>query len=251
MVTLSEGGFSSHVHGRTTAAASGWFASADALAPCRLIVAAGIAVASDRKVFSQGAQASRPDLQRILDGLVTGPGRVAPGVTAYVSGPHSTWLGSTGVADTSTGAQMPVDARMRLENVSKIYTATLILQLAQEGTLRVGDAVARLLPGLLPYGNRITIRELLTMRSGLIDNNDLRNASENVQRANPARVKDARLRAQLLAIAARINKNPATEVSPSGGSGSPPGSRTQLSPQATRLPTMPLPASTAAPEPPE
>jgi CubicO group peptidase (beta-lactamase class C family) len=103
---------------------------------------------------------------------------------------------------------MPVDARMRLESVSKIYTATLILQLAQEGTLRVGDAVARWLPGLLPYGNRITIRELLTMRSGLIDHNDLRNASENVQRANLARVKDARLRAQLLAIAARINKKP-------------------------------------------
>jgi len=159
-----------------------------------LIVAAGIAVPIDRTLFSQRAQAPRPDLQRILGGLVTGPRRVAPGVTAYVSGPHGTWLGSAGVADTSTGAQMQVDARMRLESVGKIYTAILILQLAQEGTLRVGDAVARCLPGLLPYGNRITIRELLTMRSGLIDNNDLRNVSENVQRANLARVKDARRR---------------------------------------------------------
>jgi hypothetical protein len=34
---------------------------------------------------------------------------------------------------------MPVDARMRLESVRKIYTATLILQLAREGRLRVGD----------------------------------------------------------------------------------------------------------------
>ena len=46
--------------------------------------------------------------------------------------------------------RMPVDARMRLESVSKIYTATLILQLAQDGKLRVGDTVARWLPGLLP-----------------------------------------------------------------------------------------------------
>ena len=66
---------------------------------------------------------------------------------------------------------------MRLESVTKIYTATLILQLAQEGKLRVGDTVDRWLPGLLPYGNRITIRQLQTMTSGLIDNNDLHNAS--------------------------------------------------------------------------
>ncbi len=108
---------------------------------------------------------------------------------------------------------MPVDARMRLESVSKIYTATLILQLAQAGTLRVGDTVARWLPGLLPYGNRITIRQLLTMSSGLIDNNDFNNASDSVKRASLARVKDAKLRAQLLTITARVNKNPAAKVS--------------------------------------
>jgi hypothetical protein len=91
MVAVSEGSFWSRVHGRKAAAASGWLvASADALAARRLIVAAGIAVAVDRTLFSQRAQAPRPDLQRILDGLVTGPGRVAPGVTAYVSGPHGT-----------------------------------------------------------------------------------------------------------------------------------------------------------------
>jgi D-alanyl-D-alanine carboxypeptidase len=179
-----------------------------------LLVAAGIAVAFDRLVLSSGEQVSRPDLERIVDGLVAGPSKLAPGAVAYVSGPHGSWRGAAGVAETSTGAQMPVDARMRLESVSKIYTATLILQLAQEARLRVGDTVARWLPGLLPYGDRITIRELLTMRSGLIDNNDLRNAPASVQRANLARVKDARLRAQLLAIAARINRDPATEVSP-------------------------------------
>ncbi len=102
---------------------------------------------------------------------------------------------------------------MRLESVSKIYTAALILQLAQDGKLRVGDTVARWLPGLLPYGNRITIRELLTMSSGLIDNNDLRNASASVQRTYLARVKDAKLRAQLLATLARVEEDQAAVVS--------------------------------------
>lgn len=180
-----------------------------------LVVAAGIAVAVGRLVVPREAKVEgrRPGLQRILDGLVT-HSKLAPGAVAYVSGPHGSWLGAAGVADTSTGAPMPVDARMRLESVSKIYTATLILQLAQERKLRVSDTVAKWLPGLLPYGNRITIRELLTMQSGLVDNNDLRNASPSEQRGNLARVKDAKLRAKLLAIAARVDKNSATEFSP-------------------------------------
>jgi D-alanyl-D-alanine carboxypeptidase len=179
-----------------------------------LALAAGIAVGVDRAFFSDEPQPSRPDLQRVLDGLVAGPSKIAPGATAYVSGPQGSWLGAAGVADTGTGAQMPRDARVRLESVSKIYTAALILQLAQEGRLRVDDTVARWLPGLLPYGNRITIRQLLTMRSGLIDNNDVANASESAGRAYLARVEDATLRTQILAIAARIEKNPATEFSP-------------------------------------
>ena len=185
------------------------------------VAALGIVIAIDRIFFSQttqacpsvSTQASRPGLQRILDGAVAGPDRLAPGATAYVSGPHGAWLGAAGVADTSTCMRMPADARMRLESVSKIYTATLILRLVQEGKLRVGDTVARWLPGLLPYGNRITIRELLTMSSGLIDNNDFNNATDSEKRAYLARVKDARLRARLLAIASRANENPAAEVS--------------------------------------
>jgi D-alanyl-D-alanine carboxypeptidase len=107
---------------------------------------------------------------------------------------------------------MSPDARMRLESVSKIYTATLILQLAQQRKLRVGDTVARWLPGLLPYGDRITIRQLLTMTSGLIDTNDFTNASDSVKRVYLARVKDAPLRAQLLAAATVISKYPAAVV---------------------------------------
>ena len=107
---------------------------------------------------------------------------------------------------------MPTDARMRLESVSKIYTAALMFQLAQDGKLRVGDTVAGWLPGLLPYGNRITIRQLLTMTSGLIDNNDLLNAPASVQRDYLASVKDAKLREQLRATLGRAEKDPAAVV---------------------------------------
>jgi len=83
---------------------------------------------------------------------------------------------------------MTADARMHLESVSKIYTATLILQLAQQGKLRVGDTVERWLPGLLRYD---------------------RGATDAEKRASLARVKDAKVRARLYAIATRVGENPA------------------------------------------
>ena len=198
-----------------------WLVLALMAAAGSLVAAAGIAVAVDRAFFSeemqvcppQTTQTSRPKLQRILDGVVGGPSELAPGATAYVSGAHGSWLGAAGVADASTCAPMPVSARMRLESVTKIYTATLILQLAQEGKLRIDDSVARWLPGLLPYGKRITIRQLLTMSSGLIDNNDFNNASDSLQRASLARVKDAKLREQILDFVVRGNENPEVELS--------------------------------------
>ena len=160
---------------------------------------------------SHGAkQTGRPELQRILDDVVTGRHRLAPGATAFVSGPRGTWLGSAGVADIASRESMRSGARMRLQSISKIYTAALILQLAQERRLHVGDTVERWLPGVLPYGDRITIGQLLTMRSGLIDIADVMRGGTRYL----GRVHDPKLRAQLTAIARRLHANPALQVSP-------------------------------------
>ena len=143
---------------------------------------------------------SRPGRQRVLDGLVSGPGRIAPGVTAYLAGPHGVLIGSAGVANLKTGAAMPGDARLRLNSVGKMWTAALILKLVGEGKMSLGDTVAHWLPGLLPYGNQITVRELLSMTSGMVDTNDLY--------ANPAHylgeIKDPAVRAHLVALARRM-----------------------------------------------
>jgi hypothetical protein len=81
---------------------------------------------------SDGAkQTGRPDLQRIPDDVVTGRDRLAPGATAFVSGPRGTWLGSAGVDDITTREPMRSGARMRLQSISQIYTAALMLQLGR------------------------------------------------------------------------------------------------------------------------
>jgi D-alanyl-D-alanine carboxypeptidase len=174
------------------------------------VIAAGV----DRAFFA-GARETRSEfMQATLDRVVTGPNRLAPGVTAYVSGPHGTWAAAAGFANVKTGEPMRPDARMRIESNSKTWVEAVILQLAQEGKLRIDDTVDRWLPGLLrEYGTMITIRELMSDSSGLIDDNDL-SASPRAVRAYLARVGDQSLRTKLLAAGARLQANPAAEVSP-------------------------------------
>jgi D-alanyl-D-alanine carboxypeptidase len=178
------------------------------------IVAAVVAVGIPASVVSLRADrapvVARPDLQGVLVELTSGSARIAPGATAYVAGPHGTWSGAAGVADTATGQPMPVDARMRLESVSKIWTAVLVLQLAEQDRLGLDDTVGRWLPGLLPFGDRITLRQLLTHTSGIFDNNDAVNHPDRVL----ARVKDPILRGELVRLARRLQADPTIQFPP-------------------------------------
>ena len=159
---------------------------------------------------AQPAAAARPELQRILDGLVAGPAPFAPGVTAYVSGPRGTWVGSAGVANVETGEPMRPEARMRLESVSKIYTAAIVHRLAQDATLSLSDTLEEWLPGMFPYGDQVTLTQLLTHTSGMVDDN----AFSQRPRHYLSLIRDADLRAELLEQARRAEANPSVEVPP-------------------------------------
>jgi D-alanyl-D-alanine carboxypeptidase len=176
-----------------------------------IVVAAATAALVKLDVFqNKTTPAPRPELQRILDAAATGPDRIAPGATAYVSGPKGTWVGSAGVANVKTSEPMPTDARMRLESVSKIYTATIIHQLARERKLSLTDTLEKWLPGMFPYGRQVTLTQLLTHRSGMVDDNVVTNRPAYYL----SLIKDSKLRAQLLALKAAWAKNPALEFSP-------------------------------------
>jgi D-alanyl-D-alanine carboxypeptidase len=154
--------------------------------------------------------AQRPRLQRVLDSLVNGEFRAAPGAAAYVAGPHGIWEGAAGFANVAHQVRMTPDVRSRIASVSKLWTATVVVKLAQQGKLRLDDTVAKWLPGMFPYGNRITVRELLNHTSGMVDDNDLD--------ARPsywlAKIRDVTLRRDLLATAKASAKNPAMTIPP-------------------------------------
>lgn len=78
-----------------------------------------------------------------------------------------------GRSDLERGIEAGPATNYRLASVSKQFTASAILLLAQDGTLSIDDRVRRWLPSLPPAADAITLRHLLTHTSGLLDYEDL------------------------------------------------------------------------------
>src|SRR4051812_24910406 len=119
---------------------------------------------------ARATPASKPPfataVKRSLDRLVAAG---APGAVVLVREDGRTLRLAAGYANTRTKTRMRPSDRFRGGSVTKTFVATLILQLAGEGRLRLDDSVERWLPGELPNGGAITIRQLLTMTSGIFD----------------------------------------------------------------------------------
>ena len=62
------------------------------------------------------------------------------------------------------------DTAFRVASLTKQFTATLIMQLAEQGKLRLDDPIGKYVPELNPeIGNRVTLHQLLNHTSGIID----------------------------------------------------------------------------------
>src|SRR5205807_1355372 len=73
-----------------------------------------------------------------------------------------------GAADVATGRPVTLADHFRIASITKTFTATVILQLADQKRLSLSDHLSRFVKGIR-YGSRITIKELLGMRSGIYD----------------------------------------------------------------------------------
>jgi D-alanyl-D-alanine carboxypeptidase len=93
----------------------------------------------------------------------------APGATLLVRQGDRTTLLARGFAETASKKRMRPGDSFRIGSLTKTYVATLVLQLAEEGRLSLDDHVSHFLPGLVPGGDKITIRQLLNQTSGQFD----------------------------------------------------------------------------------
>ncbi|WP_328956711.1 serine hydrolase domain-containing protein [Kitasatospora purpeofusca] len=79
------------------------------------------------------------------------------------------WRDAVGTSDLATGQPVRPDGRFRIGSVTKPFVSTVVLQLVGEGRLRLDDPVERHLPGVVPNGGAISVRQLLNHTSGLYD----------------------------------------------------------------------------------
>jgi D-alanyl-D-alanine carboxypeptidase len=128
------------------------------LAGACLIACAAIALLAG----PAGASSLRQDLHRLTRAGV-------PGTVALVRHGDRTRVLTDGVADLRTRRAPSARTRFRIGSVTKPYVATVVLQLVQEGRLSLDDTVDRWLPGAVPGGDQVNVRQLLGHRSGLYD----------------------------------------------------------------------------------
>ncbi len=115
------------------------------------------------------AQASTPAPPTLRSLLNTVAKAGSPGVVAVVRDGSTTFHFVAGVANRKTRAPMQTDNRFRVGSITKSFVAALVLQLIGRGNLSFGDSVESLLPGVVPGGSQITVRQLLQHTTGLYD----------------------------------------------------------------------------------
>jgi len=90
-----------------------------------------------------------------------------PGIAVAVTVPgEGCWVSASGLADTARRLPLTPDDVFPIGSMTKTFTATVILQLVQQGKLSLSAPVSRWLP-YVPHARRITIRMLLQMTSGI------------------------------------------------------------------------------------
>jgi len=137
---------------------------------CTLLLAIGLSTSV--AMGASAGTASKPSLDRAtraalaaaLDKALSEVN--APGVIVGVRVGNQTWTATRGVTDTASPAPVKLNEHTRIGSITKTFTGTLIMQLVDEGKLKLDDTIDRWFPDL-PDAKQITVRMLGDMASGI------------------------------------------------------------------------------------
>ena len=129
-----------------------------------VVLAAGAAVIVLVGCGGASSSASQSDIRRSVQRLVSGH---IPGALLFVRQGDRSYTVAAGYADETRKVPMRAGDTYPIGSTTKTFTGVLVMRLVAQGRIALDAPVSRYLPGLLPAGNEITIRELLAHTSGL------------------------------------------------------------------------------------
>ena len=95
------------------------------------------------------------------------------GAVLLVKDQDGLWQGSSGKANLSTGLDMTTCHPFFVASITKVFTATIVLSLLEEGKLALDDPISKWIPASeiegLPNADQATIAQLLGHTSGIPD----------------------------------------------------------------------------------
>ncbi|MER5729165.1 serine hydrolase domain-containing protein [Streptomyces sp. NPDC002138] len=92
-----------------------------------------------------------------------------PGVAVGLWTPDKgEYVRTFGVADKATGQKMSTDLYTRIGSETKTFTVSALLQLVDQGKVGLDDPIGKYVSNV-PNGDKITLRQLAEMRSGLFN----------------------------------------------------------------------------------
>jgi D-alanyl-D-alanine carboxypeptidase len=134
---------------------------------------------------------SLPSPPAVVNGIVEGlldsvQAEGTPGAVVYVSTPNWAGTWTRGTADLETGRPVAASDTFRIASISKTFTATVILQLADEGFLSLESPLSDFAGGFgVPGAGGITVGQLLDHTSGISDWADSTAAREKLCSVEP------------------------------------------------------------------
>lgn len=137
-------------------------------------IAAALPLTLNRPTTAASATPAATPPAETLEAAVTATMRslAIPGANVLVDRPSTkTIKRGFGVGDLQRQTPMDPAMHMRIGSITKTMTATVVLQLVDEGTITLDDTLAQLLPAgaAFPHAKQITVRHLLGMTSGIFD----------------------------------------------------------------------------------
>ncbi len=136
----------------------------------RVVVALATTTLLMTGITLSACTASDPRAERagaLLDDAILAEG---PGCSAAVAERGEVvWTYARGLADLDRSIPIDTSTRFNIASVTKQFTATAALMLAEEGKLALSDPVSDYVDGLPPWSDEVTVSDLMTHTSGIAD----------------------------------------------------------------------------------